>query len=568
MKKFLSLLLAVIVLALYLAYCGTKEEVVATVGKLDITKSQFVKEMIRYHGEKPNYQDIDLDRKKTILNTMIKKKLKLLEAYDTDLDHDKEIVNSIESYRKRIIINKYYEKVIVEQVVPSKVVDEYLQRQGVEMRTTQILIGFKDTNPTIKRTREEAKSLAEQIEQQAKSGADFTELVLKYSDEPGADKTKGGTKAFRWGDRMPAYQEAVWNLKVGEISAPVETRYGYFIIRLDERKENPDYKPNMSRDNIMNIKRNLFQARGDTGTIIANKHLAGLREKYSAVTDTVAISEIAALLADKMKNEVLSADSFTPQQKKTVLAKWKGGSTTWESLLNQYGDRLSRIIGRFRQASVLKQEVEGYTNMELVVENADTYDIPDDPDIEKQITAFLEDRLVQLIEKKEVDDKVTMTDDEVLKYYEASPNRFSRAEEIELWHIYVRDDKLARTIAAKVHAGADFAALARKYSEDRGSSDKGGYIGFRAANAMGAVTAEAFKLGPNKIGGPVKYQTGWTIFKTGKKNPKVLRPFKEVENQVRSILRTEKIKTNRLQWEQSLEKKYKPVIKDDVLKQI
>ncbi len=115
MKKLLSVLVAVVLLALFLAYCGTKEETVATVGNLDITKSQFMKEMIRYHGEKPNYQDVDLERKKTILNTMIKRKLKLLEAYDADLDDDKEIVNSIETYRKRIIINEYYEKVIVEQ---------------------------------------------------------------------------------------------------------------------------------------------------------------------------------------------------------------------------------------------------------------------------------------------------------------------------------------------------------------------------------------------------------------------------------------------------------------------
>ncbi len=257
------------------------------------------------------------------------------------------------------------------RLIPTKVIDEYLQRQGVEMKTTQILIGFKGANPNIERSQEEAKLLAEQVAQQVKSGADFTELVLKYSDEPSAKESKGGTNYFKWGERVGPYQEAAWNLKVGEISAPVETRYGYFIFRLDDRRELPDFKPDMSKERITEIKRTLFRAKGDSGTIIANKHLLELREKYRAVTDTVAIKELAALLTDKMKNEVATAESFSPQQKKMVLAKWKGGSTTWESLLNQYGDRLSRVIGRFRQANVLKQEVESYTNMELVVQNAD-----------------------------------------------------------------------------------------------------------------------------------------------------------------------------------------------------
>jgi parvulin-like peptidyl-prolyl isomerase len=568
MKKLLSVLIPVVLLMLFLAYCGTKEETVATVGNMDITKSQFIKEMVRYHGEKPNYQDVDLERKKTILNNMIKRNLKLLEAYDLDLDHDKEIVNSIDTYRKRLIINKYYEKVIVEQVVPSKVIDEYMQRQGVEMRTSQILIGFKESNPNIERTKEAAKLLAEQVAQQVKSGADFTALAIKYSDEPGVENTKGSTKYFKWGERPYGYQEAAWKLNTGEISAPVETRYGYFIIRADDRREIPDFKPNISKENIANIKRSLFQAKGDSGNLVANKHLADLREKYQAVTDTVAIKEITGLLTDKMKNEVVTVESFTPQQKKIVLARWKGGSTTWGSLLNLYGDRLSRIIGRFRQENVLKQEVESTTNMELVVQNADKYDIPDDPDIDKQLATFLEDRLIQLVEKKEVEDKVTVTDDEMLKYYESNPNRFTKNEELEIWQIYVKDEKLAKTIAAKVRAGSDFGALAKKYSEDRSSNNKGGYVGFRSAASLGTVGQEAFRLGPNKTGGPVKFHSGWTIFKTGKKNDKMLRPFKDVENQVRSLLRTDTIKANRVEWEQKLEKKYKPVIKEDVLKQM
>jgi parvulin-like peptidyl-prolyl isomerase len=555
-------------LVLFLAHCGTKEEIVATVGKLDITRSQFVKEMAKMQGEKPNYQDVELERKKNVLNNMIKRKLRLMEAYATGLDDEEEVENMIASYRKRIIANKYYEQIIVGRLVSQQALNDYLYRQGVEMKATHILIGFTGTNVAVNRSREEAKILAEQIIQESKSGKDFTELVLKYSDDPGAKNTKGSTQYFKWGESLGPYQDAAWNLKTGEISSPVETKYGYYIIRLDDRREIPGFKADTSKENILRARRALFQAKGDSGTIVANQQLLELKKKYRAEIDSVAIKNLASLLTEKIKSETVTKDSFNPQQKKIVLSRWKGGSITWKYILDLYSDRLTRVIGPFRQANLLQQEIENSTNLEIVVKDAEEYGLADEEEMEKQISAFLEDRLIQLIERREVDDKATVTDDEVLKYYEANPNKFMKSEEMETWQIYVKNEKLAKTIAAKARAGSDFTALVKKYSEDKTSVNKGGYLGFRSVSALGSAGPEAFKLGPNKIGGPVQSRGGWIVFKTGKKTEKVTRPFTEVENQARNMLRTERIKETRVLWEQNLEKKFKPIIKEEILKQV
>ena|GEM_PF-3242672 len=567
MKKFCGILLVVLISVLFFQYCGSKEENVAKVGKTGITKSQYINELTKYYGQKPSYQDIDLERKKNILDSMIKRKVKLLEAYDNDLDEDKDFITNLDMVKKRAMTDKYFEQVIVNTLVPPKTVDEYLQRQGVQFVTNHIQIGFKGSNLSNNRTREEAKLLADQAVKEAKSGQNFTDLVLKYSDDPSAKNNKGILR-FKWGEMLRPVQDVVWNMKVGEISDAVETPYGFYIIRLDDRRETPNYKPDLSPDNVLRTKYTLLQAKGDSGRIMANKHLAELKEKYHMFIDTANVKTVSTLVNEKIKNEAVTVESFDAQQKKLVLAKWNGGSLTWGFMLDAFKDRLTRAVGRFRQANLLQQDVEQYANQEILVKAASKYDLEDDPDIKRQLSGYMEDRLSQLVEKKEVADKTTVSDEEVQKYYEANTNKFMKEEELEIWQISVKDENLAKKVAAKARAGSEFTALAKKYSEDKTSVNKGGYIGFRSINSLGPVGQEAFSLGPNKIGGPVKNRSGWMIFKTGKKNEKSVRPFKDVENQARNMVRSERIKENRAAWEKNLEQKYPVTTNEELLKQI
>jgi peptidyl-prolyl cis-trans isomerase D len=78
------------------------------------------------------------------------------------------------------------------------------------------------------------KKLADDVDAQAKGGKDFAELAKKYSKDPGSAQNGGD---LGWADRtmfVGPFTDALFNMKVGEISAPVKTQYGYHIIRLDE----------------------------------------------------------------------------------------------------------------------------------------------------------------------------------------------------------------------------------------------------------------------------------------------------------------------------------------------
>ncbi|GAB7021864.1 peptidylprolyl isomerase [Salidesulfovibrio brasiliensis] len=83
---------------------------------------------------------------------------------------------------------------------------------------------------------EEARKKAEEVLARLKKGEDFGKLALTYSEGPSA--SKGGELGwFPRGVMDPNFEQAAFDLKVGEISEPVKTPFGWHIIKLEERKE-------------------------------------------------------------------------------------------------------------------------------------------------------------------------------------------------------------------------------------------------------------------------------------------------------------------------------------------
>ncbi len=74
-----------------------------------------------------------------------------------------------------------------------------------------------------------------EIREKALAGEDFGELAARYSEEPGAAERKGSLGFFARGQMVKPFEERAFALKVGEVSAPVKTRFGYHLIKLLDR---------------------------------------------------------------------------------------------------------------------------------------------------------------------------------------------------------------------------------------------------------------------------------------------------------------------------------------------
>ncbi len=127
----------------------------------------------------------------------------------------------------------------------------------------------------------------------------------------------------------------------------------------------------------------------------------------------------------------------------------------------------------------------------------------------------------------------TVSEAAARSFYKAHQDQFTRPEEVEASHILVKTPAEAAKIEAKLKKGASFAALARKYSLDAGSKDKGGDLGFFPRGRMvPAFDKAAFALAPGEISSPVHTQFGYHIIKGGPHRPARTEPFAKVRAQV------------------------------------
>jgi peptidyl-prolyl cis-trans isomerase D len=117
--------------------------------------------------------------------------------------------------------------------------------------------------------------------------------------------------------------------------------------------------------------------------------------------------------------------------------------------------------------------------------------------------------------------QVTPSEEDLKAAYEKNKERYNEPEKRHGRHILIpigKDDaaakKQAEDVLAQAKAGKDFAALAKQYSQDPGSSDKGGDLGWADRNQFVGPFADAlFGMNVGEIRGPVKTQFGYHIIR-------------------------------------------------------
>lgn len=96
-----------------------------------------------------------------------------------------------------------------------------------------------DKKPTAEDTID-TKQLALDITRQAQEGADFASLVEIHSTDPGSAEQGGDLGWFGRGRMVPPFEEAAFNTDVGKIVGPVESRFGYHIIWVQDKRGEGD----------------------------------------------------------------------------------------------------------------------------------------------------------------------------------------------------------------------------------------------------------------------------------------------------------------------------------------
>lgn len=159
------------------------------------------------------------------------------------------------------------------------------------------------------------------------------------------------------------------------------------------------------------------------------------------------------------------------------------------------------------------------------------------------------DRVLADIMLARIDAAHTPSDDSLEKFalskYRAEPQKYESPAEINVRHILIRSTTpgahgKAEMVLQQLKSGAAFASIAKTYSDDKGSADKGGELGFAPRGVMVAPfekAAWALKE-PGDLSGIVQSEFGFHIIQLIAKKAAGLRSFDEVRTQIRAEILT------------------------------
>lgn len=152
--------------------------------------------------------------------------------------------SSIDTLKSDIIISLSLEKNLGKDIDDKKIKasfdDNKAAYDDTEVRASHILVDTRQmkTDAELAQALEKIKKIKAEVD----AGKDFAEVAKQYSDCPSKDK--GGDLNFfkRKGQMVEPFAAAAFALKVGQVSAPVKTPFGYHIIKVTEIKKGTDVK--------------------------------------------------------------------------------------------------------------------------------------------------------------------------------------------------------------------------------------------------------------------------------------------------------------------------------------
>lgn len=222
-KQFLILFISVITCT---AVAQQQKEVLLTIDGEPV----YVNDFKRIYNK--NLDLVKDETQKTVdgyLDLFVDYKLKVTEAYAQNLHKEQTYTLEYEKYRNQLSRNYIYETKITEELT-----QEAYDRSLEEINANHILIlsGYDDAPEDTLRAYNKIKMIYDK----AKAGEDFETLAATYSQEPGADESKGNLGYFTAFSMVYPFETMAYNTKVGEVSEIVRTSFGYHIIKVNDRR--------------------------------------------------------------------------------------------------------------------------------------------------------------------------------------------------------------------------------------------------------------------------------------------------------------------------------------------
>ncbi len=248
------------------------DEVLAENAAVKLTRSDYETDLLRVTPEMRGEFAASPKRLTMMLNTLLVDKTLAKEARDVGLDRNEEIARRLALETDRFLAQAMIGKIENDAAAEfdAKQADflaaareTYMLNKEKYRRPEQISASHILFDPA-KRGSDAALALAKETRAKLLGGANFATVAAEVSDDPTAKTNGGGLGWFGPGKMDPAFTKAAFALKnAGDLSEPVQSSFGWHIIRLDGRRPPQDMPWEQARKVIMTDlkQRHIIEAR-------------------------------------------------------------------------------------------------------------------------------------------------------------------------------------------------------------------------------------------------------------------------------------------------------------------
>ena len=265
-SKIALFIVAILVFSVLLAGCGKDEGTIAKVNGEIITKAKFDKtfEMQKRVIEQQAGEDVwgqDVGEgvtfeemiKERILENLIREEILLQEAKKDEVEvTDKEVSDELakvkdlkvgeENFKNALeqsgMTEEYLKDGLRNEMTINAYKKKYLESIDINEESARNYFDENKENYLLVRARHilvETLEEAKEIENSLNAGGDFAEIAKEKSIDTGSGAQGGDLGYFGKGRMVPEFENAVFSLNEGETSDPVQSEFGYHIIRLEEK---------------------------------------------------------------------------------------------------------------------------------------------------------------------------------------------------------------------------------------------------------------------------------------------------------------------------------------------
>jgi parvulin-like peptidyl-prolyl isomerase len=512
--------------------CGEKppkitENTLAVIGARVIDNNDFAKRYQEFRQRTGKGVPDSYEARRQVLNNYIDEAILIAEAEKRGLGKDGAARQERQRIEMQELLNTYNQKMIAEKVTIS---DEELQTLFVRL----------NTRVKARHIYASSKQQADSLYSVLQAGASFEELAKGVFHDPRLRDSGGLLGYFTVDEMEPAFEEAAYNLNIGEISRPVRTTDGYSIIRVDDRIT----KPLLTEYEYAKHKEKLYPYWRNRKIQTATQALVdSLSKTLDIAFNEPVVKKLYALFQKR--------DSKNGSQEDALLSTDIDGSENLQnqelvrSNLGKWDVQTFRQKARFtspKQHNWIKSErhfkefISGLVVRERMLSEAKKARLDRLPQYKQKVAEKWDDYLYTRMEET-LRSQMSVPEDSLLQYYNTNAQLFAAPAEINLREIVLRDEKTVNLVQRQLKKGSPFSELAKTYSVRAWSAERGGELGYVTPADLGQWSDTAFALAVGERAGPIKMDSMFVFLECIDKKASQPRTFAEARAEVETTMR-------------------------------